>query len=157
MMYDRSSVTLAMRSELHGASVAQKCHDTTRSHQSPLSTDQSRRPLVAASKSINAAYFAPVTAERAAAGGVLAVLPGGAGGRAGSAAAAAISARASPSSGPRQAGTAHWRFERDLRPLLRHFEDPELCRRHVFLCTNDCHVPAAHAHAYAYAYACVYA
>ena len=67
MRYDRSSVTLAMKSELHGASVAQVPADATRSCQSPTSTAQSRRPLVAASKTIKITHLPPVAAKKAAA------------------------------------------------------------------------------------------
>ena len=76
MRYDRSSVTLAMQSECHGATVAQVPADATMSRQSPTSIAQSRRPLVAASKSIKAAHLRPMPPETAAADSVLTVLSG---------------------------------------------------------------------------------
>ena len=76
MMCDRSSVTVAMKSDLHGASVAQVPAHATKSRQSPTSTAQSRRPLVAASKSIQAAHLRPMPPKKAAAGSVLTVLSG---------------------------------------------------------------------------------
>ena len=75
-MCDRSSVTVAMKSDLHGASVAQVPAHATKSRQSPTSTAQSRRPLVAASKPIKTPHLAPVPAKTAAAGSVLTVLSG---------------------------------------------------------------------------------
>ena len=76
MRNDRSSVTLAMQSELHGASVTQVPAHATKSRQSPTSTAQSRRPLFAASKFIKETHLAPVPAKTAAAGSMLTVLSG---------------------------------------------------------------------------------
>ena len=45
---DRSSMKVAMRSDLHGASVAQVPATATMQRQSPTSAAQSRRPVVAA-------------------------------------------------------------------------------------------------------------
>ena len=68
MRYDRSSVTLAMKSEVHGASVAQVPASVTWSRQSPTSTAQTRRPHAAPSKSIKAAHLPPMPPKKAAAG-----------------------------------------------------------------------------------------
>ena len=64
----RSSMKVAMRSDLHGASVAQVPATATMQRQSPTSTAQSRRPLVAAITAIKTAHPVHVAAERAAAG-----------------------------------------------------------------------------------------
>ena len=69
-------MTLAIKSECHGASVAQVPAHTTKSRQSPTSTAQSRRPLFAASKSIKTNHLAPVPAKKAAACSVLTVPSG---------------------------------------------------------------------------------
>ena len=68
MRYDRSSVTLAMKSEVHGASVAQVPANATRTRPRPSSTAQSRRPHAAPSKSIKAAHLPPMPPKKAAAG-----------------------------------------------------------------------------------------
>ena len=68
MRYDRSSVTLAMKSEVHGASVAQVPANTTRTRPRPSCTAQSRRPHAAPSKSIKAAHLPPMPPKKAAAG-----------------------------------------------------------------------------------------
>ena len=69
-------VTLATKSELHEASVAQVPASVTMSRQSPTTTAQCRRPLVAASKSIQAAHLPPVSPKKAAARSVLMVPSG---------------------------------------------------------------------------------
>ena len=76
MRCDRSAVTLAMRSECHGATVAQVPADATMSRQSPTSIAQSRRPLVAASKSIKAAHLPPMPPKKAAAGSAVTLVSG---------------------------------------------------------------------------------
>ena len=76
MRYDQSSVTLAMQTERHGASVAQVPADATMSRQSPTNIAQSHHPLVAASKSIQAAHLPPVSPKKAAAGSVSTVPSG---------------------------------------------------------------------------------
>ena len=76
MRYDRSSVTLAMQSDCHGASVAQVPANATRTRPRPSSTAQSRRPHAAPSKSIKAAHLRPMPPKTAAAGSVLTVLSG---------------------------------------------------------------------------------
>ena len=68
MRYDRSTVTLAMKSEVHGASVAQVPANATRTRPRPSSTAQSRRPHAAPSKSIKAAHLPPMPPKKAAAG-----------------------------------------------------------------------------------------
>ena len=68
---DRSSVKVAMRSDLHGASVAQVPATVTMQRQSPTSAAQSRRPVVAAITAIEAAHPMHVEAKKAAAACVL--------------------------------------------------------------------------------------
>ena len=68
---DRSSMKVAMRSDLHGASVAQVPATATRSRQTPTSTAQSRRPVVAAITAIEAAHPVHVEAKKAAAASVV--------------------------------------------------------------------------------------
>ena len=68
---DRSSMKVAMRSDLHGASVAQVPATVTRSRQTPTSTAQSSRPVVAAITAIETAHPVHVAAETAAAASVV--------------------------------------------------------------------------------------
>ena len=76
MRYDRSSVTLAMKSKLHRASVAQVPANATRNRQSPAITAPSRRPLASTSKSIQTAHLSPVPPKKSAAGSTI-TLPSG--------------------------------------------------------------------------------
>ena len=68
---DRSSMKVAMRSDLHGASVAQVPATVTMHRQSPTSAAQSRRPVAAAIKPIKTTHPVHVAAETAAAGSVV--------------------------------------------------------------------------------------
>ena len=76
MRYDCSSVTVALKSDLHGASVAQVPATVTRSRQSPTIAAQSRRPLAAAITAIEAAHLAPMPTKKAAAGSVVTICIG---------------------------------------------------------------------------------
>ena len=63
---DRSSVKVAMRSDLHGASVAQVPATATMQRQSPTSAGQSRRPVAAAIDAFETAHPVPMPAKKAA-------------------------------------------------------------------------------------------
>ena len=73
---DHSSVKVAMRSDLHGASVAQVPATATMQRQTPTSTAQSRRPLVAAITATEAAHPVHVEAKKAAAASVVTICIG---------------------------------------------------------------------------------
>ena len=66
-----SSMKVAMRSDRHGALVAQVPATATMQRQTPTSAAQSRRPVVAAITAIEAAYPVHVAAEIAAAASVV--------------------------------------------------------------------------------------